>query len=208
MANSGVDYGRRRLLTGATVAVGAVGVGYVAVPFLGSWNPSARTKAAGAPVDVDISKVQAGMMIRAKWRGKVVYILNRTEKQLKGLKEMTNSGALKDPNSTVETQQPAYAKNEFRSIKPEYLIMLGICTHLGCAPSYKPEEGSLKPGLPGGYFCPCHGSKFDMAGRVLNGVPAQINLKIPPHFYVKNTLVRIGEEKKKLVKPNADKGEA
>ncbi len=195
MANVEVDSGRRRMLTGATVALGAVGVGFVAVPFIGSWAPSARTKAAGAPVEVDISKLEPSMMLRAKWRGQAVYILRRTKKQLEELKTMTASGALKDPESKLKTQQPIYAQNEFRSIKSEYMIMLGICTHLGCAPSYKPDAGSLTAGLPGGYFCPCHGSKFDNAGRVYKGVPAQKNLKIPPHFYLKDTLIRIGEDK-------------
>ncbi|HFB64408.1 MAG TPA: ubiquinol-cytochrome c reductase iron-sulfur subunit [Aeromonadales bacterium] len=195
MANDGVDLGRRRMLTGATVVLGAIGAGYVAVPFIGSWQPSARTKAAGAPIEVDISKIDPGMMIRANWRGQPIFFLRRTKEQLDGLKTMTTSGALKDPDSELLSQQPSYTHNEFRSIKPEYMIMIGICTHLGCVPSYKPESGSLTPGLPGGYFCPCHGSKFDNAGRVYNGVPAQKNLVIPPHFYVKDTLVRVGEDK-------------
>ncbi len=195
MANDGVDLGRRRMLTGATLALGAVGVGYVAVPFLGSWSPSSRTKAAGAPIEVDISKIEPGMMIRAKWRGQPIFFLRRTKAQLKGLNTMTASGALKDPQSEQITQQPSYTKNEYRSIKPEYMVMIGICTHLGCVPNYEPEAGSLTVGLPGGYFCPCHGSKYDNAGRVYNGVPAQLNLVIPPHSYIKDTLILVGEKK-------------
>jgi len=195
MTNNVMSSSRRRMLTGITVSLGAVGAGFVAVPFLGSWAPSARTKAAGAPIEVDISKIEKGMMIRAKWRGKVVYILRRTPEQLDGLKIMTKSGKLKDPDSLVLTQQPEYTKNEFRSIKDEFLIVLGICTHLGCAPTYKPEAGSLIPGLPGGYFCPCHGSKFDEAGRVYNGVPAQRNLVVPPHYYINDSLILVGEDK-------------
>jgi len=195
MTTKVVNTSRRRMLTGITVGFGAVGAGFVAVPFLGSWSPSERTKAAGAPVEVDISKIEKGMMLRAKWRGKVVFILRRTEEQLAGLRKMTASGKLRDPDSLVESQQPAYAQNEFRSLKDEYIIMLGICTHLGCAPTHKPDAGSLTPGLPGGYFCPCHGSKFDLAGRVYAGVPAQTNLEVPPHYYINDSLILVGEDK-------------
>ncbi len=195
MTTNVVNSGRRRMLTGITAGLGVVGAGFVAVPFLGSWAPSARTKAAGAPVEVDISKIEKGMMIRVKWRGKPVYILRRTPHQLEGLVIMSKSGKLRDPESDVETQQPAYAKNQFRSLKDEYLVVLGICTHLGCAPTHKPEDGSLTVGLPGGYFCPCHGSKFDHAGRVYNGVPAQTNLVVPPHHYINDSLILVGEDK-------------
>ena len=152
MSNNGVDKSRRRMLTGVTVGVGAVGAGFVAVPFIGSWFPSARTKAAGAPVEVDVSKLEKGMMLRAKWRGKAVFILRRTPEQLAELETMTKSEKLKDPDSMVETQQPEYAKNEFRAIKDEYMVMLGICTHLGCAPTYMPEAGSLVAGCQGDIF--------------------------------------------------------
>jgi ubiquinol-cytochrome c reductase iron-sulfur subunit len=195
MTTNVVNTSRRRMLTGITVGLSAVGAGFVAVPFLGSWAPSERTKAAGAPVEVDISKIEKGMMIRIKWRGKPVYILRRTPKQLAELKIMTASGKLRDPQSQVQTQQPAYAQNEYRSIKEEFIVMLGICTHLGCAPTYKPDEGSLISGLPGGYFCPCHGSKFDLAGRVYVNVPAPTNLVVPPHYYINDSLVLVGEDK-------------
>jgi len=195
MANVGVDHNRRRMLIGVTGGLGAVGAAYVAVPFLGSWQPSAKTKAAGAPVDIDISKLQDGQMIRPAWRGKPVYVLKRTQAQLDELKKMTTSGGLRDPNSDVLTQQPEYAHNEFRSIKPEVLVMIGICTHLGCAPTYKSEEGSVTPDWKGGYFCPCHGSKFDTAGRVFKAVPAPTNLEVPPHYYISDTLIRVGSEK-------------
>ena len=195
MTTKVVNTSRRRLLTSITAGFGAVGAGFVAVPFLGSWLPSERTKAAGAPVEVDISKIEKGMMISAKWRGKPVFILRRTPEQLEDLKTMTNSGKLRDPESKKETQQPNYAQNEFRSIKDEYLVMIGICTHLGCAPTHKPEAGSLTAGLPGGYFCPCHGSKFDQAGRVYDGVPAQSNLVVPPHYYINDSLILVGEDK-------------
>ncbi len=195
MANVEVDHNRRRMLIGATVGIGAVGAGFVAVPFLGSWQPSAKTKAAGAPVDIDISKLQDGQMIRPAWRGKPIYILKRTPDQLDALKKMTVSGTLRDPNSDVITQQPEYTHNEVRSIKPEIMVMIGICTHLGCAPTFKPEKGSVNADWLGGYFCPCHGSKFDTAGRVFKDVPAPTNLVIPPHFYLTDTLIRVGLEK-------------
>jgi ubiquinol-cytochrome c reductase iron-sulfur subunit len=193
MANEGVNKGRRRLLVGATTAMGAIGAGFVAVPFIKSWNPSAKTRAAGAPIDVSISKLEPGQMLRAKWRGKAIYVLHRSEEQLKVLQALTKSGELRDPNSDVTEQQPEYAHNEYRSIKPEIAVMFGICTHLGCAPTYMPEAGSLSPDWRGGYFCPCHGSKFDFAGRVFKGVPAPKNLGIPPHRYVTDTLIRVGE---------------
>ncbi|RMH47534.1 MAG: ubiquinol-cytochrome c reductase iron-sulfur subunit [Gammaproteobacteria bacterium] len=194
MANDGVNKSRRRLLTYATAGVGAVGAVFTAVPFIKSWSPSARTRAAGAPVDVAIGKLEPGQMLRVKWRGKAVYVLRRSEEQLETLRKLTKSGELKDPNSEDREQQPEYARNEFRSIKPDLIVMYGICTHLGCAPSYMPEAGSLSPDWVGGYFCPCHGSKFDFAGRVFKGVPAGKNLGIPPHRYVTDTLIRVGED--------------
>lgn len=184
----------RRMLLGATIGMGAIGSGFVAVPFLGSWQPSAKTRAAGAPVDVDISKLEDGQLIRVKWRGKPVYVLKRSSAQLAELKNMTKSGVLRDPESNVLEQQPDYARNEHRSIKPEILIMVGICTHLGCAPTFKPDAGTVDADWKGGYFCPCHGSKFDTAGRVFKSVPAPKNLEIPPHYYITDTLVRVGVE--------------
>lgn len=195
MSNDGVNAGRRRFLTAATSVVGAAGVVGAAVPFVGSWNPSAKAKAAGAPVKADISKVEPGQMIVVEWRGKPVYIVRRTPEALESIKKM--DGRLKDPSSSVATQQPAYAKNEFRSIKDEYLILIGLCTHLGCAPKYQPEVGSVEKDWLGGFFCPCHGSKFDLAGRVLLNVPAPTNLEVPPHQYLSATVVMIGVDQEK-----------
>lgn len=194
MSNDGVNAGRRRFLTAATTVVGAAGVVGAAVPFVGSWNPSAKAKAAGAPVKADISKVEPGQMIVVEWRGKPVYIVRRTAEALESIKKMDDR--LKDAAS-AHSSQPAYAKNEFRSIKDEYLILIGLCTHLGCAPKYKPEVGSVAEDWLGGFFCPCHGSKFDLAGRVLLNVPAPTNLEIPPHQYLSATVVMIGVDQEK-----------
>jgi ubiquinol-cytochrome c reductase iron-sulfur subunit len=192
MSNDGVNEGRRRFLTAATSVVGAVGAVGVAVPFVGSWNPSAKAKAAGAPVRANVSKLEPGQMIVVEWRGKPVYIVRRTEETLNSLPGMADR--LRDPES-VEEQQPAYAKNEFRSIKPEFLVLLGLCTHLGCAPMYRPDVGATDLGGAewlGGFFCPCHGSKFDLAGRVFKGVPAPINLEVPPYTFETDSVVLIG----------------
>ena len=191
MSANGVDLKRRRMLVTATSAVGAVGVGFAAVPFLASWNPSARAKAAGAPAEADISKLEPGQLLRVKWRGKPVWVIRRTEANLKDL--ATLDGKLADPNSEVP-QQPEYCTNAHRSIKPEYMVAVGICTHLGCSPTYRPEvaPADLGPDWKGGFFCPCHGSTFDLAGRVYSGVPAPTNLEIPPHQYVTDTQILIG----------------
>ncbi|MEW6990365.1 ubiquinol-cytochrome c reductase iron-sulfur subunit [Colwelliaceae bacterium 6441] len=190
MSNTPVNNGRRRFLTAATSVVGGVGVVGVAVPFIGSWNPSARAKAAGAPVEVNISKIEEGQLIRAEWRSKPVYIVRRTEETVKNLAGLDNQ--LRDPKS-VEPQQPEYATNEHRSIKPEILVALGVCTHLGCAPSYY-KEGfeELVEGVTNGFYCPCHGSKFDMAGRVFQGVPAPTNLVVPEHSFPTDGTLLIG----------------
>ncbi|MEK8088935.1 ubiquinol-cytochrome c reductase iron-sulfur subunit [Thermithiobacillus plumbiphilus] len=177
MSEQGVDKGRRRFLTAATTAVGAVGAGFVAVPFIKNMMPSEAVKAAST-TEVDLSKVEPGMQVMVLWQGKPVAIVNRTPAMLASLKKVTNT--LVDPNSD-QSEQPEYAKNEWRSRKPEYLVMLSICTHLGCVPLYKPEQGSVEPGWAGGYFCPCHGSKYDLAGRVLKNVPAPLNMTIPPY---------------------------
>jgi ubiquinol-cytochrome c reductase iron-sulfur subunit len=161
------------------------------VPFLSSWLPSGRAKAAGAPVQVDISKIQPGDRLVVEWRGKPVWIIRRSPVELENLKNETVS--LRDPDSNV-AQQPAYAKNEFRSRTPEYLILVGVCTHLGCSPNYVPGLGTLDPSWPGGFYCPCHGSKFDLAGRVFTGVPAPINLEVPPYRFLSETVVVIGED--------------
>ncbi len=192
MSNDGVDTGRRMLLIGATAAVGAVGVVGAAVPFVRSWNPSAEAKAAGAPVEVDISQVQPGQRIVVKWRGKPVWILHRTPDQLSTLKKLDSR--LRDPNCD-DPQQPSYAKNEWRSIKPEYLVMVGICTHLGCSPMYVPEQGKVEASWLGGFFCPCHGSKYDLAGRVYSGMPAPKNMEVPPYSYTSPSVVLIGVDK-------------
>ncbi|GGB47127.1 ubiquinol-cytochrome c reductase iron-sulfur subunit [Shewanella inventionis] len=192
MSNAPVDTGRRRFLTAATAVVGGAGAVAVAVPFIKSWNPSAKAKAAGAPVEVNISKVEPGQLIRVEWRGKPVWVVRRTEAVLENLKSL--DGQLRDPASE-EMQQPEYAANPVRSIKPEFFIAVGICTHLGCSPTYLPDSfGEQVEGVTSGFFCPCHGSKFDMAGRVFQGVPAPLNLVIPPHQYVDDATVLIGED--------------
>ncbi|MEJ2575336.1 MAG: ubiquinol-cytochrome c reductase iron-sulfur subunit [Gammaproteobacteria bacterium] len=194
MSEIGVDLKKRRFLTAVTSVVGAVGLGFVAWPFLASWNPSERAKALGAPEEADISKLEPGALLRVKWRGKVTWVVYRTEQNLADLPTLDD--VLADPNSEV-TQQPEYCKNEYRSIKPEYFVAIGICTHLGCSPTYRPDVGAADMGgdaWKGGFFCPCHGSKFDLAGRVYSGVPAPTNLVIPPHRYVTDSLILIGED--------------
>jgi len=194
MTTDGVNVDRRRLLIGATAAVGAVGVAGVAVPFVKSWNPSAKAKAAGAPVTADISQLEVGQRAVFEWRGKPVWIVRRTPDMLANLKQV--EGDLKDPQS-AEEQQPEYARNATRSIKPEFLVLTGICTHLGCSPLFRPEVAAADLGADwkGGFFCPCHGSRFDLAGRVFNGVPAPTNLVVPPHMYTSDSVIVIGEEK-------------
>lgn len=194
MSSDGVNQGRRRFLTAATSVVGAVGVVGVAVPFVGSWNPSAKAKAAGAPVKANLSKIEPGQMVIVEWRGKPVYIVRRTAETLADLPKLNDE--LRDPES-LEPQQPEYVQGLARTIpgKEEFMILLGLCTHLGCAPMYRPEVGAADLGGAawlGGFFCPCHGSKFDLAGRVLKGVPAPLNLQVPPHSYETDTLVVIG----------------
>ncbi len=188
MAADDTDNNRRRFLTTATLVVGAVGVGAVAVPFLSTWSPSARAKTAGAPVKADIGKLEPGQQIVVKWRGKPVWVVRRDDMALETLPEV--DGELRDPKSN-ESIQPEYAQNEYRSRKPEILIMVGICTHLGCSPTYVPE---ITADFKGGFFCPCHGSKFDFAGRVYQGVPAPTNLTVPPHYYVSDSVIVIGED--------------
>lgn len=196
MSNDGVNNGRRRFLTAATSVIGAAGAVGVAVPFVGSWNPSAKAKAAGAPVKANLGKIEPGQMIIVEWRGKPVYVVRRTPETLADLEKM--NGKVRDPQSQ-EPQQPSYVEGLARTIpgKEEFLILLGLCTHLGCAPMYRPEVGAadLSAGGDewlGGFFCPCHGSKFDLAGRVLKGVPAPTNLEVPPHSYDTDTVITIG----------------
>jgi len=189
--NQAVDRSKRKFLIAATSAVGGVAVAGVAVPFVASMLPSARAKAAGAPVEVDISKVEPGMLLAVEWRGKPVWVVNRTREMLDLLGK--HDDRLADPNSE-QPQQPDYAKNPTRSIKPEYLVAVGICTHLGCSPTYRREIGAADLGAewPGGFFCPCHGSAFDLAGRVFAGVPAPVNLVIPPHQYLSDDMLLVG----------------
>ncbi|MFG0605098.1 ubiquinol-cytochrome c reductase iron-sulfur subunit [Vibrio mimicus] len=190
MSNAPLNQGRRRFLTATTAVVGGLGAVAVAVPFIKSWNPSAKAKAAGAPVEVDVSKLEEGQMVRVEWRGKPVWVVRRAQSVVDALKEHDNQ--LRDPSSQEE-QQPNYAQNGYRSIKPEYFIAVGICTHLGCSPTYLPDSFSEQvQGVKSGFFCPCHGSKFDMAGRVFQGVPAPLNLVIPKHMYLTETKIVIG----------------
>lgn len=195
MSSNGVNEGRRRFLIGATSAVGAVGVGFAAVPFVQSWQPSAKAKTAGAPVVADISKLEVGQRMTVEWRGRPVWILRRSPEAMASLKKVEPD--LRDPLSD-QSNQPEYAKNESRArtSNPDIVVLIGICTHLGCSPLYRPEVGAADLGADwmGGFFCPCHGSKFDFAGRVFKGVPAPTNLDIPPYYFISDTLIKIGED--------------
>ena len=195
MANQPVDQGKRRFLVAATTVVGGTAAAAVAVPFVSSMMPSERAKAAGAPVQIDISKVEPGAMVTEEWRGKPVWIINRTPEMMADLSK--HDDKLTDPNCEVISQQPTYYHNESRSIKPNLMVLVGICTHLGCSPSPKLQpNGDMGADWPGGFFCPCHGSKFDLAGRVFNGSPAPINLVVPPHKYLSDTVLVVGEDEK------------
>lgn len=196
MDNQQINQGRRRFLTLATVgAAGAAGAG-VAAPFVLSFFPSEKAKAAGAPVEIDISKIEAGQMVTAEWRGKPIWVLNRTEQQLKDLPSLDSQ--LSDPDSTKADNQPEYCKNPTRAIegKEAIWVAVGICTHLGCSPTFRPDlaPADLGSDWKGGFFCPCHGSKFDLAGRVYSGVPAPTNLVIPPYKYLTETTILVGED--------------
>ena len=197
MSDQQVDQGKRTWLI-ATSCAGAVGGVATAVPFVSTFAPSERAKAAGAPVEVDISGIKPGEKLTVEWRGKPVWIVRRTPEQLEALKKI--DGQLADPNSDRKAYPtPEYAKNEYRSIKPEYFVAVGICSHLGCSPSDKFAAGP-QPSLPddwtGGFLCPCHGSTFDMAGRVFKNKPAPDNLEVPPHMYLSDAKLLIGEDKK------------
>ena len=187
---------QRRALLAATSAVGGIGAICTAVPFIESFAPSEAAKAAGAPVEVDISRVEPGRLITVEWRGKPVWILHRTNAMLATLSQ--HDDALVDPKSS-QPQQPPYAANATRSIRPPFFVATGICTHLGCVPSFRPEAGAadLGPTWPGGFYCPCHGSRFDLAGRVFRNVPAPSNLEVPPYAYLSDTRLRIGEDNEK-----------
>ncbi len=190
------DVERRKLLVAATGAVAGAGIAAASIPFVVSMTPSERARSAGAPVEADFVKLQPGEQLTVEWRGKPLWILRRTEAMLKALETPAHRARLADLDSKVTSQQPAYARNAFRSLKPEYLVLVPICTHLGCVPTFRPEVAppDLGPEWPGGYFCPCHGSKFDFAGRVYRNVPAPTNLVVPPHKYVTDTRVLIGED--------------
>jgi ubiquinol-cytochrome c reductase iron-sulfur subunit len=197
MSNSTVDASKRTWLIASSCA-GAVGAGFVAVPFVSSFQPSERAKAAGAPVEVDISTLEPGQKMTVEWRGKPVWILRRTPEMLATLKKTDDDVA--DPNSDrTAYPPPEWAKNEWRSIKPEYLVLIGICTHLGCSPTDKLQPGP-QPSLPddweGGFLCPCHGSTFDLAGRVYKNKPAPDNLEVPPYTFLSDTRLLIGEHNK------------
>jgi ubiquinol-cytochrome c reductase iron-sulfur subunit len=188
---SGVDNDRRRFLTQAASVVGAVGTGFLAVPFLSTMKPSAKAEALGAPVEVDIEKLEPGQRIVVLWRGKPVWVLKRTPEALQTIPELDS--AVADPMSD-SSEQPASSKNEVRSIRPEIFVAVGVCTHLGCSPVFRPEVAPADLGADwkGGFFCPCHGSKFDLAGRVYKSVPAPVNLEIPPYYFASENRIVVG----------------
>jgi ubiquinol-cytochrome c reductase iron-sulfur subunit len=184
-----VDLERRRYLVAATALVATVGAVGISVPFLKSWQPSARARMSGAPVEIDIRKLEPGRMITVKWRGKPVWILRRTEANLETLQQPAHLAKLRDPDSAAR-QQPDYAQNQYRSIRSDVFVAVGICTHLGCVPTYL----SSRTDEDATYFCPCHGSKFDLAGRVFKNVPAPSNLVVPPHQYIGDDILEIGKD--------------
>lgn len=193
MADNGVNKGRRRFLVGATTVVGAVGAVGVAVPFVASWQPSARARAAGAPVQADISKLEPGQRMTVEWRGRPVWVINRTPEMIERTEGFDGS-RLVDPDSNVP-QQPGYVTGPLRSIRPEIGVLIGICTHLGCSPLYRPEPDAVDMSdWPGGFFCPCHGSYFDLAGRVFRNVPAPANLEVPPYRFETDDIIIVGED--------------
>lgn len=195
MAEQPVDQDKRKFLIVTTTAIGGVAAAATAVPFVASMLPSERAKAAGAPVEVDISKIEPGTMLTVEWRGKPVWIINRTQAMLDTLTNQNEK--LSDPKLEVTSQQPVYCVNQDRSIKPNLMVVVGICTHLGCSPSPKLQvDGDMGADWEGGFFCPCHGSKFDLAGRVFKGSPAPTNLVVPPHKYLSDSILLVGEDSK------------
>ena len=188
---SEADEKKRQFLVGVSALVAGVGVVGAAVPLVHSLSPSRSTLAAGAPVRVDVSKMNIGEQKTVMWRGKPIWIVRRAQEQVERLLGL--SQLLRDPDSKVE-QQPTYAANDYRSVRPEFLVLVGVCTHLGCAPTYRPEPGSVESEWPGGFYCSCHGSKFDLAGRVFKGVPAPINLEVPPYHFADQHMLVIGED--------------
>ncbi|MGR2737662.1 ubiquinol-cytochrome c reductase iron-sulfur subunit [Billgrantia sp. Q4P2] len=193
MADNGVNKGRRRLLLGATTVVGAVGAVGVAVPFVASWQPSARARAAGAPVSANVSKLEPGQRMTVEWRGRPVWVVRRTPDMIERTESLDPS-RLADPDSS-EPQQPSYVTGPLRSVRPEYSVLIGICTHLGCSPLFRPEPEDVDmTAWPGGYFCPCHGSYFDLSGRVFRNVPAPLNLEVPPYRFDGDDVIVVGED--------------
>ena len=190
-----VDTDKRRFLTNATTVVGSIGAIAVTIPFISSLSPSAKARAAGAPVEVDISKLEVGQLLTIEWRGKPVFVFRRSEESLSALANLKTE--LRDPHSEELSQPPSYCKNDLRSIRQDLMVLVGICTHLGCAPTYRPELApeDLGPDWQGGFFCPCHGSTFDLAGRVYQSVPAPTNLVVPPHYFISDNKLLIGTEK-------------
>lgn len=191
MANQGVNPGRRRFLTATTAVVGGAGAIAAAVPFIASWQPSARAELAGAPVTENIAKLEPGQRLTLTWRGQPVFVIRRTPEQIQVLPSL--DARLRDPNSDVVDQQPGYAKNPHRSVKPEYLVLVGLCTHLGCVPLFRPEVQAepFDADWKGGFYCPCHNSRFDLAGRVFSGMPAPSNLEVPPYHFAATDANRI-----------------
>lgn len=191
MNEEDIDEQRRHFLLTVTTIIGGIGALWGLIPFVRSWLPSAKAQAAAAPVQVDLRELEPGQQVTVEWRGKPVWIIRRTEVMLKQLKGYEQK--LRDPESLVK-QQPPFAKNSYRSLKPEYLVLVGICTHLGCSPKYTPKVNELGADWPGGFYCPCHGSTFDLAGRVFKGAPAPINLEVPPYQFVSEHVIIIGQE--------------
>lgn len=196
VADDEVDLSRRKFLTTATIATGAVGAAFAAVPFIESWSPSERARAQGVPVEVDITKIEPGQMTVPVWRKTPIYVVRRTPEMIAHI--AGHDSELKDPKSE-DSDQPAYAKNTLRSRTEEYLVLIGVCTHLGCLPKQRFEPGELYPSWPGGFFCPCHGSRFDLAGRVFDGSPASTNLRVPRYSYPNPRTLLIGEDEKGAV---------
>ena len=190
MAKDNIDTGRRTAITTGTAIVGGIGATVATWPFISSMNPSASALAAGAPVEVDVSKMEPGQQIQEIWRRKPVWIIRRTPEMVGTLTSLTEK--LRDPNSKTESQQPAFAQNEFRSINKEFLVLIGICTHLGCSPEFKPTPGEVGATWQGGFYCACHGSRFDLAGRVFKNVPANKNLEVPPYHFISENRILIG----------------
>lgn len=192
MSDETIDLSRRKFLGAATTVVGGVGLACLATPFVKSLLPSARAQALGAPVDVNLKPLALGAQLTVSWRGQPIWVVRRSPQMLEELKAASVTH-LRDPDSEV-AQQPVYAQNWHRSVYPEYLVLVGICTHLGCVPTFRPDHNGIEEGWPGGFYCPCHGSKYDLAGRVYKGVPAPTNLVVPPHRFENETVLIVGEE--------------